>query len=62
MQGSGIGPSIGDADLDQKIVRGGLRIFDEDIEIAVLIEDSRIEQLVFEILAGPLPVYFEQFA
>ena len=41
-----------DADLDQYVGRRGLRVFDKDIEIQILIEYARVDQFVFGIEAA----------
>jgi len=39
-------------DPDQDVVRSGLRILDEHIEVTVAVEDSGVEQLVFGLALG----------
>ena len=51
-----------DADLDQDVFRRFLGIFDEHVEIAVLIEHSRIEQFVFELIASAATVRLDKIA
>ena len=43
-------------DLHQQVLGGRLRVLDEDVEVAVLVEDARVEKLVLRLLAAPLPV------
>ena len=50
MKRRGIGAAVAGRDLDQNILGRGLGIFDEDVEVAILIEDARVQQLVFEFL------------
>ena len=38
-------PAIRDRDPDQNVVRSGLRVLDEDIEIALLVEDARCRRV-----------------
>ena len=57
---SGVGSAIVSRDADEDIFSRGLRIFDEDIEIAVFIEHARVEQFVFGIVAAPAAVFFNQ--
>src|SRR4051812_44645183 len=45
------------SDLNQNVVGLGLGIFDEDIEVAILIEDAGIDQLKFR-LTFPAPTVF----
>ena len=45
---------------NQNIFRAGLGILDKDVEIAVLIEDARFNQLEFQITPGPPPVFLHQ--
>ena len=42
--------AIVDCDLDQDVVGRLLGVLDEDVEIAILVEDARVEQLVFKFL------------
>ena len=46
----GFRSSVMNRNLYKRIFRVSLRIFDEDIELAILIKDARIQQLVFELL------------
>ena len=59
---SRLGPPIATADLDQDVGRRRFRVFDEHIEITVIIEDAGIEQFVFPIVAAAPPVRFDQIA
>ena len=43
-------------DPDEYIFRAGLRVLDEDVEIAVVAEDSRIQQFVLHLTAGAAAV------
>ena len=43
VQASGLRPAIGNADLDQDVGRRRFRVFDEHIEISVIVEDTGIE-------------------
>jgi hypothetical protein len=47
MQIGGLLSTVGNADLDQQVVRRRLRVFDEHVKITVLIENLGIEQFVF---------------
>ena len=48
------------ADLDQEVFWAGLRVLDEHIEVAILIEDTGVEQLVLEVLPAPATVGRDQ--
>src|SRR5215471_15456113 len=50
-------PAIPDGDSDQEVLWRFFRIFDENIEIPIFIKNPRIEQLIFEIVSRPLPVF-----
>ena len=43
MQRCGVRPAVGYRDADQNVVHVGLGIFDEHVEVAVLIEDAGVE-------------------
>ena len=43
-----------DANLNQQVFWRGLGVLDEDIEVTVLVEDSRVEQFEFEAVAAAL--------
>src|SRR5262245_33010842 len=45
MQRRGVRSSIGDRDANQQVVGGRLRVFDDDVEVAVLVEDSGVDKL-----------------
>src|SRR5947207_2512790 len=48
-----VGPAVGDRDADQHLVDGGLRVLDDDVEVAIVVEDAGVEQLVFA--RSPVP-------
>src|SRR5271169_564962 len=48
-----IGPTITHTDLDENVLWSLLGILDEDIEVAVAVENARIQQLVFHLAAVP---------
>jgi hypothetical protein len=52
MDRRGLGAAVVDGDLDQKVLGRGLCVLDEDVEVAVVVEDPRVEQLVLEVEAG----------
>ena len=47
-------------DADQNIVGVGLGVFDEDVEVAVLVEDAGVDQFEFRIAARAAAVFLEQ--
>src|SRR5262249_51557312 len=47
-------------DLDQDIFRRFLGILDEDVEVPVVVEDSRVEQLVFRLVPPALPACLDE--
>ena len=53
-------PAVVDRDLDQHVLGAGLGIFDEDVEITVLVEDPGIDQLIFEAGAPARRIGFDQ--
>jgi hypothetical protein len=55
-------PAIGHTYLDQDVTRRGLSILYEYVEIAIFVKDSRIEQLVFRVVAAAPPVCFYKIA
>ena len=56
VQGRRVGPAVEDADSNQHVLRRRLRIFDEDVEVAVLVEHAGVEQLVFWLVLAPAAV------
>ena len=51
-----LGAAIVDRELDEDVLRRFLGILDEDVEVAVLVEDSGVDQLVLELVLAPAPV------
>jgi len=47
--------TIGGGDTDQDVVGRTLGIFDENVEVAVLVEDARVQQLILEGMPVALP-------
>ncbi len=43
MDRRGLRPAVMDSDEHENILRPGLRIFDEHVEVAIIIEDARVE-------------------
>src|SRR5215469_4134495 len=54
-------PPIYGSDLDEDVFASSLCIFGENIEIAALIENSRIEQFILEVTAVSLAVFLNNF-
>ena len=54
MQFGRVGSAVVDADLDQHVLRRCFGILDEDVEVAILVENARVDQFVFEVLAARL--------
>ena len=52
--GAGSGPAVGGRDADQEVVGVRLRVLDDHVEVAALVEDPRVEQLELGI-AAPAP-------
>ena len=52
--------AIRDRDPDQNVVRRRLRVFDEDVEVAVVVEDAGVEQLEFRIVPTARAVLLDQ--
>ena len=63
VQFGGFRPAVDGLDANANIFRPGLGIFDEDIEVAVLIEDSGVQQFVLRRAHLPpaAPVFLQQF-
>src|ERR1700689_2069355 len=56
MQQRGLGASITDADFDQQIVGRRLRVFNKNVEVPIVVENARVQQLVFLFVARALAV------
>src|SRR5262249_57866261 len=54
------GAAIGRAYADEYVFRSRLRVFDDDIEIAILVEYAGVHQLEFRLLTAATPVFFGQ--
>ena len=50
------GTAVGDRDPAQDVLGGSLRVFDGHVEVAVALEDTGIEQLVFRVGSGAASV------
>ena len=53
MQRCTFGSAIVDTNLDENVVHGLFGVFDENIEITILVEDARIQQLDTQIATVP---------
>ena len=51
MQLGSVGPAVGNGDLHQDVLRAVLGVFDENVEIAIVVEDAGVEQLVLHFVA-----------
>ncbi len=49
-----------DRHLDQDVLRSRLRVLEEDVEVPVVVEDPRVEELVLELLPRAPPVRLEE--
>ena len=56
MQARRLRPAIPRGDPNENVFGGGLRVFDKNIEIAVFVENARVDQFVFGIVTRPLLV------
>ena len=56
----GFGTAIDRLDPDQNVIRRALRIFYEDIEIAVLVEDAGVNKLEFQRVLSAPAILFHQ--
>src|SRR5271163_1580354 len=60
MQERGLGASIADADFNQQIVGRRLRVFNKNIEIAIVVENAGVQQLVFLFIARALAIGLDE--
>src|SRR5271154_4467042 len=60
MQERWLRPSIADADFNQQIVRRRLRVFNKNIEVAIVVENAGVQQLVLLFVARALAVGLDQ--
>ena len=60
MQARGVGTAIVRGDEHQDVVVAGLGVLDDHVEVAVLVEDSGVEQLVLHLLLAAAPVGRDQ--
>ena len=55
-QRCGVGAAVGGPDSDQQIFRSCLGVFNDDIEVATLVEDAGVDQFVFGLVASAAAV------
>ena len=60
MDGGSLRAAIVDAYLDQHVLRRGFGVLDKHIKIAVIVEDSRVNQLVLHLFTGTPAVCLHQ--
>src|SRR6187431_2715243 len=60
LQAPGLGATIDGADPDQGVVRSGLGVLDEHVEVAALVEHPRVQQLELGTLTATTAVLFHQ--
>src|SRR5437667_1826821 len=53
-------PAVADGDKHQNVVRRGLGVFDEDVEIAVVVENAGVEQFELRLVFATTPVLLDQ--
>ena len=58
----GVRPAVVRGDAHQDVVVRGLRVLDDHVEVAVLVEDPGVEQLVLEVLLAAAAVLVDQVA
>src|SRR5580704_2561702 len=60
MQGRGLGASIAYADFDQQVVGRRLCVFNKYVEVAVVVKNAGVQQLVFLFVARALAVGIDE--
>src|SRR5262249_10458971 len=60
MQFSRVRAAVVDADLNEDVFGGFLGVFDENIEVAIVIEDTAVEQIILKFGAAAAAVGFHQ--
>ena len=53
-------PAVVDGDADEHVLRAVLRVLDEHVEVAVVVEDAGVEQLVLHLLPRPFRVRLDE--
>ena len=57
-----LSPAIESFDPNANVLVPGFGVLDEDVEVFVFIEHTRVEQLVFEPVAGSPLVFFDHIS
>ncbi len=60
VQASFFRAAIDDGDLHQHVVRVGFGVFDENVEVAVVVEDAGIDQFVFGFQFAPAAIFVQE--
>ena len=60
MEFGGLRTAVERFEPDQNVVRPALGVFDEDIKIAVFVEDSCVDQFKLEIPLAPFSIFLDQ--
>ena len=55
-----VGPAVVGRDLHQQVVRRRLGVLDEDVEVAVVVEDAGVEQLELRLTAAAAAVLLDE--
>ena len=55
-----LGTTIGRRDADQQIIRRGLGVLDENVEVALFVEDAGIAQFEFRLVPAAAPILVDQ--
>ena len=58
--GAGSGPRLAIGDADQDVIRAGLGVFGEHIEVAIPVEDAGVAQLEFGLALAPAAVLLDE--
>ena len=57
-----LGPAIVNADAHEHVLGAGLRVFDEDVEVAVVIEDARVEQFELRLVPAAAAILLQELS
>src|SRR5258705_3757515 len=60
MKAGRIGPSVANRDAHQNVIRSFLSVFEKDVEVAVVIEDTCIDKLVLEVMARTFAICLDK--
>ena len=60
MKAGDFGATIVDCDPHQRVLRAGLGVFDEDIEVAILVEKPGIDHLELHLQLAAAGIFFDQ--